>query len=79
MLVGQAPSGVKPLRDLSFGGVRSEVAGVAVDFIMRKDDAARLYEAARRSAVQVKGYPLRVARPDFLVAMKLYAPGEGPR
>lgn len=73
VLSSEVPDGVKPLRSLSFGGVRTNIGGVPTDFIVRNDEVAALYEAARASAVKVPGYPLRVVQPEYMVSLKLYA------
>ena len=60
-------------RRLSFGGVRTTVDGVPVDFILRDDDAGLLYDEAISRARHIEGVALRVARPEHLLAMKMYA------
>jgi hypothetical protein len=62
------------LKDLSFGGYQTlSPSGVPVDWIMRDDDYADLYDEAIRRAVRVDGVPLPVAAPEYLVAMKMVA------
>lgn len=73
VLVESVPEGVEELRRLSFGGVKSRVAGVPTDFIVRDDVAQDLYDAARLSAVAVSGYPLKVVSPEYMVSLKLFA------
>lgn len=72
-IVDRVPNGYEDARRLSFGGVHAVIDGVPVDFIKRQDDAAPLYEAARRWAVKLPGVPLCVARPEYMLAMKMYA------
>lgn len=59
---------------LSFGGVRTKLAGVPVDFIVRNDDYKDLYEEALDTAVRSIEEPKTfVVRPEYLAAMKLAA------
>lgn len=68
-----APEGVSTTRRLSFGGIRTKVAGVEVDFIVRDDKYKRLYEAALRNAIRVKGVPIPVIPPEWMVPLKMAA------
>jgi hypothetical protein len=61
-------------RPLSFGGYQSIADnGVPVDVVIRNDDFDKLYTAALRHAVMIQGIPIRVVRPEYLVAMKMVA------
>lgn len=72
-IVERVPDGFENEKRLSFGGVRTTVNSVPVDFIERNDDAAPLYEAAYDHATKLPSIPLLVARPEYLLAMKMYA------
>lgn len=59
---------------LSFGGEATQAPnGVPVDWVLRDDDFAPLYDEAVARAVRVRGVPALVARPEHLVAMKMVA------
>lgn len=58
---------------LSFGGIMTRLADVPVDFIVRDDHYADLYDAAVDHARRVPGVPLPVATLPYLGAMKMAA------
>lgn len=59
---------------LSFGGEQTQASnGVTVDLIIRDDRWAPLYEAAIETAKRVPGTKAPVARPEYLLAMKMQA------
>ncbi len=59
---------------LSFGGEQTHASnGVTVDLIIRDDRWAPLYEAAIETAKRVPGTKAPVARPEYLLAMKMQA------
>jgi len=59
---------------LSFGGIQTKTStGVPVDWIVRSDDYAALYQSAIRNAIRIPGLPLPVAAPAYLAAMKMVA------
>ena len=61
-------------KSLSFGGYQSHTpGGVAVDWILRSDDFAELYEEALLKARRLRGVPVAVVSPEYLAAMKLVA------
>jgi len=67
------PTGVIRKRKLTFGGYVTETrTGIPVDFIVRRDDFASLYEDALLRARNM-GVGVRVVRPEHLAAMKLVA------
>lgn len=72
-LVSEVPEGVPVSRHLSFGGVKTVVGGVPTNFIVRTDDARRLYAAALAAAETLPGLPNRVVPPEWLLSLKLYA------
>lgn len=72
-IVDRVPDGFEDATRLSFGGVRARIDGVPVDFIERDDDAEQLYREAHARALRMPGVPLSVARPEYLLAMKMFA------
>jgi hypothetical protein len=61
-------------KSLSFGGTQTTAPnGVPIDWVVRDDDFAGLYESAIDHAQRVAGVPVLVATPEYLVAMKLVA------
>jgi len=59
---------------LTYGGFISRAPNkVPVDFIVRSDGYAPLYEDAIKHAKRVAGVPLPVATPEYMVAMKMAA------
>lgn len=60
-------------KKLLFGGEQFTVAGVPVDYVVRSDDFATLYQAAIAGAKCIEGVPMLVVRPEHLVAMKMAA------
>lgn len=61
-------------KPLSFGGERTKAPNdVPVDVIVRDDDYADLYEDALNSAVKISALPMKIVRPEHLVAMKMVA------
>lgn len=69
-LLGALPPG----KELSFGGEQTRTStGVPVDLIIREDRWAALYEATLETAQRIKGVKSLVARPEYLLAMKLAA------
>lgn len=62
---------------LTFGGRCTKTSkGLPLDLIMRDDVYTQLYDAALNTARRIRGYPLPVATPEYLVAMKLAAARE---
>lgn len=64
-----------PGEPLTFGGhaTHSSPSGLPVDVILRDDAMANLYDEALASAKRIPGIPIRVVRPEHLVAMKMEA------
>jgi Nucleotidyltransferase of unknown function (DUF6036) len=59
---------------LSFGGIQTCAPnGVPVDWVIRNDAYTRLYDEALRRAGRIRGVPILVVRPEYLVAMKMVA------
>ena len=70
----RALSALPPLVALSFGGYQSVTpSGIPVDWIVRADDYAALYEEAVEFAVRMDAVPIKVATPEYLAAMKMVA------
>lgn len=67
------PLGALPAQGvLTFGGIKTITkSGVPVDFIVRDDQYAPLYEAAIDAARRITGVPVPVATLPYLGAMKL--------
>lgn len=60
--------------ELSFGGEQTQTSnGIPVDLIIRSDRWAPLYEAAIETAKRVPGSKALVARPEYILAMKMQA------
>lgn len=61
-------------KPLSFGGIKTEIAGIPVDFIVRDDDYKDLYDEALNTAIKSNDEPkVLVIRPEYLAATKLAA------
>lgn len=73
VVANASPETVRTTKRLSFGGVRTKIAGTEVDFIVRDDKYKRLYEAALQHAVRVKGVPIPVVSPEWIVPLKMAA------
>ncbi|MFZ4579146.1 MAG: DUF6036 family nucleotidyltransferase [Myxococcota bacterium] len=59
---------------LTFGGVQTHTpGGVPVDWIVRADDYAKVFEEALEFPRRIEGLPLPVASPEYLVVMKMVA------
>lgn len=68
------PSALPVLGSLEFGGVQSQTpSGVPLDFIVRADDYAPLYEEAVVAATVNAELGVKIVRPEHLVAMKMAA------
>jgi len=66
-------SGVEQVEELTFGGeVARTPRGHTVDLVVRADEYQPLYLEAVDHAVDV-GLPLKVVRPDYLLALKMAA------
>jgi hypothetical protein len=61
------------IKPLVFGGYQTQTSGVPVDWILRDDDYAGLYEEALNVAKVLPGSPVRVVSPEYLAAMKMAA------
>lgn len=71
---GPPPRSMPVERQLTFGGVAVRTSGgVPVDWVLRDDDFAPLYDAALNKAPRVPGFPLRVVEPEYIAAMKMAA------
>lgn len=67
-------AGVTEYGMLDFGGIKAATAsGVPVDLVIRDDKYRGLYEAVIEHATRVEGVPVPVARPEYLIAMKMVA------
>jgi len=67
------PSPMLKRNILSFGGVAYDTPiGVGVDWITRSDEYAQLYDAVLDASVSTK-HGIKIARPEYLVAMKMAA------
>jgi hypothetical protein len=69
----RCPQGVKRRGILAFGGIKTALAGVATDFIVRDDQYAALYDEAIEHAHHVTGSPVPVVTLPYLAAMKMVA------
>lgn len=58
---------------LSFGGYKYEVNGVQVDWIVREDDQAFVYEAALEDRAELGKSGLMIVRPEWLALIKMLA------
>lgn len=68
------PPALAPIGPLTFGGVQTETpGGVPVDFIVRDDGYAELYEEALAVSPKNSQLGVRVVLPEYLVAMKMVA------
>jgi hypothetical protein len=66
--------GVPSRKRLTFGGYQSTAAnGVPVDVKVVGSNDEPLYDAALSFAVRMRGAPLLVVRPEYIVAMKMVA------
>lgn len=72
VIAGREPD-IHVIRRLTFGGIKTKLEGVPVDFIVRTDDVQALYEEALTLAQRLPGVPLKVVRLEYLLAMKMYA------
>lgn len=72
-----AATGIVPAQergDLSFGGKKlTSPSGVPVDWILRNDDYAALYEEAIEHPQHGGPSPVPIAQPEYLLAMKMAA------
>jgi len=72
-LVDEYLPGVEHVEELIFGGVVARTPqGHTVKLVVRSDEYRPLYVAAVDHAVDV-GLPLKVVRPDYLLALKMAA------
>jgi hypothetical protein len=70
----KVPKVLPMLGTLSFGGVQTSTAcGVPVNFIVRGDDYADLYQEAILASPVVTELGVRVVLPEYLAAMKMAA------
>lgn len=59
---------------LTFGGIQSHTpSGVPVDWIVRADDYAAVYEEALQHPRRLPDLPVPIVSPEYLVAMKMVA------
>ncbi len=69
-----ALSELVPERPLSFGGYQSHTTGgVPVDWILRDDDFAAVFDEALDFPQRIDGVSVNVATPEYLVIMKMIA------
>lgn len=69
-LIAELPRGP----GLSFGGEQTQTSnGIPIDLVIRSDRWAPLYEAAIETAKRVSGSKAPVARPEYILAMKMQA------
>ena len=74
VVAGQSIEALPAGELLSFGGYQTEAPnGVPVDFVLRDDDYAALYEEALVRAVELADAPMPVVRLEYLTAMKMAA------
>ena len=73
LVADRYPSDIKRRDVLTFGGVRTALSGVPVDFIVRDDQYADLYDEAIERAQRVAGVPVPVVTLPYLAAMKMAA------
>lgn len=66
------PLPVRKVDTLSFGGYEYKIKGIRVDWIMRDDEQARVYDVALRDRMLLKG-GLYVIRPEWMAIIKLLA------
>jgi len=74
-IIAEAPlAGLRRVKPITFGGsILRASNGVAVDWIVRNDEAAPLYQEALFAARKLPGCPYPVVPVEYLVAMKFDA------
>ena len=80
-IVAEAPlAGLRRVKPITFGGsILRASNGVAVDWIVRNDEAAPLYQEALFAARKLPGCPYPLISAEYLAAMKFVAGREKDR
>lgn len=80
-IVAEAPlRGLRRVRPITFGGsILRASNGVSVDWIVRSDEAAALYQEALFAARKLPGCPYLLISAEYLAAMKFVAGREKDR
>lgn len=72
-VIANTTLGFAEQKPLSFGGIKTDVAGVPTDIIVRVGEHAELYEEALRYARDGDIDGPKIVGPEYLVAMKMVA------
>jgi hypothetical protein len=73
LLASRLPAFAKKGKLINIGGRTIDLDGVPIDFIVRGDEYADLYDAAIATAKKTAGLAVRVVRPEYMVALKMVA------
>lgn len=73
LMASKLPSFAEDGEPITVGGKSVVIDGVEVDFVVRNDEYADLYQEAVERAKPAAGHNLPVITPEYLVAMKMVA------